>query len=138
MWCLSKGGNAMAQLKPKEILERAKEFLHCADYAAQKEYYNACAICAYAALFWAARAALSREGFNQEKWEHGELHSKFKEEAIDNRKRYPPNYHTWLVNAFVLRNRAQYHFDHPKVKTVRRMVNHVRDFTKRVEEVLNK
>jgi uncharacterized protein (UPF0332 family) len=42
-------------MKPTEILARAEEFVQCAEYAAQNSLFNACAICSYAALFWAAR-----------------------------------------------------------------------------------
>lgn len=128
----------MAHLTPPEILTRAKEFLLCADYAVQNNLLNACAICSYAALFWAARAALAHEGFKQPTWEHGELRSKFTEELIKNRMRYPKNFGTWLVDAFFLRNTAQYHFDSPNVKKIRRMFNHVKEFIQKIEEVINK
>ena len=106
----------MAYLRPEEILVRAKEFLQCADYAVQNEYFNACAICSYAALFWAARAALAREGSRQPTWGHSELRSKFTQELIKSREFYPRNFGTWLSDAFVLRNAAQYDLKSPKVK----------------------
>ncbi len=58
----------MPQLKPDEILTRAEKFLQCAEYAAQSNLFNACAICSYAALFWATRAALAYEGFDRPTW----------------------------------------------------------------------
>jgi uncharacterized protein (UPF0332 family) len=128
----------MAHLTPKEILARAKEFLKTADHAAQNSRFNACAICSYAALFWAARAALAYEGFDRPTWEHGELRSRFTNELIKNRARYPKNFGTWFVNAFALRNEAQYHLGHPKAKEVRRMVYHAKEFTKKIDEALNK
>ena len=128
----------MAHLKPKEILERAKEFLQCAEYAAHNSFFNVCAICSYAAMFWAARAALAREGFTQQRWEHLELQSKFSEQAVEKRRRYPPNFGTWLTDAYRLRNLAQYHFDNPEVKRIRRTVNHAKEFIHRVEEMINK
>ncbi len=128
----------MAHLTPKEILARAEEFLQTADYAVQNGRFNAGAICSYAALFWAARAALAYEGFDRPTWEHTELRSKFTEELIKNRKRYPNSFGTWLVNAFRLRNFAQYHFESPQAKKVRRMVNHAKEFIYKAEEVLNK
>lgn len=128
----------MAHLTPPEILTRAKEFLQCADHAAQNNLLNACAICSYAALFWAARAALAYEGFDRPTWQHSELRSKFTEELIKNRSRYPSNFGTWLADAFVLRNTAQYQFDSPKTKTVRRMVNHAREFIQKIDEVIKK
>jgi uncharacterized protein (UPF0332 family) len=127
----------MAHLTPKEILARAEEFLRCADYAVQNNCFNACAICSYASLFWAARAALAYEGFDQSVWEHGELRSNFRDELIKNKGRYPHNFGTWLVNAFALRNVAQYQLGHLKVKEVRRMVYHARVFIKKINEVLN-
>jgi len=128
----------MAHLTPKEILARAKEFLQGADYAVQNNCFNVGAICSYAALFWAARAALAYEGFNQPTWEHGELQSKFRDELIKNKGRYPRNFGAWLVNAFALRNSAQYQLGHPKVKEVRRMAYHAKEFIRKIDEVLNK
>jgi len=128
----------MAHLTPMEILARAKEFLQCADDAAQNSYLNGCAINSYAAVFWAARAALAYEGLDRPTWEHGELRSKFAEELIKNRNRYPKNFSKWLINAFILRNKAQYHFDAPQAKKIKRMVNHARQFIQKVEEVISK
>jgi len=128
----------MAHLTPKEVLARAEEFLRCADYAVQNNYFNACAICSYASLFWTARAALAYEGFDRPTWEHGELRSKFTDELIKNRGHYPHNFNAWLVNAYRLRNFAQYHFDPPQVKKIRRMVNHAKEFIRKAEEVINK
>lgn len=125
----------MAHLKPMEILARAKEFLQGADYAVQNGCFNVCAICSYATLFWAARAALAYEGFDQPTWEHSELRSRFTEKLIKNTERYPPNFGSWLSKAFVLRNSAQYNFLAPKVKDVRRMVKHAREFIQKIEEV---
>jgi len=128
----------MAHLKPMEILARAKEFLRGADFAMQNNCFNVCAICSYAALFWAARAGLAYEGFDHPTWEHHELRSKFTEELVMNRHRYPTSFGSWLVKAFTLRNAAQYHFGHPKAKEVKRMVNHAKEFIQKIEEVINK
>jgi uncharacterized protein (UPF0332 family) len=128
----------MAHLTPKEILARAREFLHCAEYAVQNNYINGCAICSYAALFWAARAALAYEGMDRPNWQHSELRSRFTDELIKNRSRYPPKFGGWLSIAYGSRNAAQYLYDPPKVKKVRRMLNHVKEFIPRIEEVINK
>jgi uncharacterized protein (UPF0332 family) len=128
----------MAHLKPTEILARAKEFLQGAEYTVQNNCFNVGAICSYATLFWAARAALAHEGFDQPTWEHSELRSRFTEKLIKNTERYPPNFGSWLSKAFVLRNSAQYNFLPPKVKEVRRMVAHAREFIQKTEEVINK
>ncbi|MDZ7359781.1 MAG: HEPN domain-containing protein [candidate division KSB1 bacterium] len=128
----------MAHLTAKEILARSDEFLRCADYAVQNDCFHACAICSYAALFWAARVALAYEGFDRPIWQHGELRSKFTEELIKNRTRYPRNFGKWLCDAFALRNVAQYQLGHPKTKEVRRMVYHAKEFIKKIDEILNK
>jgi uncharacterized protein (UPF0332 family) len=128
----------MAHLTPKEILARAKEFLQCADYAAQNSYLNGCAISSYAALFWAARAALAYEGLDRPNWRHSELRPKFTDELIQNRRRYPSNFGTWLSDAYLLRTSAQYLLVPPQSKRVRRMINHAKEFIHKVEEVIEK
>ncbi len=128
----------MAHLTPKEILGRAREFSRTADSAVKNSDFNASAICSYAALFWAARAALAYEGLDRPTWKHSELRSKFTEELIEKRRRYPPNFGTWLSDAFVLRNAAQYDFRHPNTKKVKRMANHAKEFVQKIEEVIDK
>jgi uncharacterized protein (UPF0332 family) len=128
----------MAHLTPKEILARAKEFQQCADYAVQSSYFNGCAISSYAALFWAARAALAYEGLDRPNWRHSELRSKFTDELIQNQSRYPSNFGTWLSDAYLLRTSAQYLLVPPQAKRVRRMVNHAKEFIHKVEETIEK
>lgn len=128
----------MALLKPNEILVRAEEFLQCAEHAMRNGLFNAGAICSYAALFWAARAALAYEGFDRPTWGHSELRSKFTEEFIKNRDRYPAKFGSWLSDGFGLRNDAQYSYLEPKTKSVRRMVYHAKEFIRQINEVINK
>lgn len=128
----------MAHLKPQEIVERAEEFWHYAELAASDNAFNVAAICSYVALFWAARAALAYEGFDRPTWEHSELRSKFTHELIQTRNRYPKQFGTWLVNAYTLRNAAQYHLADPKTKEVKRMVKHAKEFIDKIHEVLSK
>ena len=128
----------MAHLPPNEILTRAREFQKCAEFAAQNDLFNACAVCSYAALFWAARAALAYEGFAQATWEHDELRTRFTHELIEARRRYPRRFGNWLISAYALRNAAQYQLDRPKTKKVRRMINHVKECLQMIEEVIDK
>jgi uncharacterized protein (UPF0332 family) len=128
----------MVHLTPKEILARAKEFLQCADYAAQNNYINGCAISSYAALFWVARAALAYEGMDRPNWRHSELRSKFTDELIQKRSRYPQRFGTWLSDAYSLRTSAQYLLVPPQAKKTKRMVNHVKEFIRKTEEVIEK
>ncbi len=126
----------MAHLPPNEILSRAREFQECADFAGQNKFFNACAICSYAALFWAARAALAYEGYDQSKWQHHELQTKFIQELIEKRSRYSQKLGKWLVNAYALRNAAQYHAIPPEIKKVRRMIYHAKEFIQNIAEVI--
>ncbi len=128
----------MAQLKSNEVLARAEEFLQCAEHAVQNNLFNACAICSYAALFWAARAALAYEGFDRPTWGHSELRSKFTKEFIKNRGRYPAKFGSWLSDGFGLRNDAQYNHLQPKTKSVRRMVYHAKEFIDQIKKVIHK
>ena len=84
------------------------------------------------------RAALAYEGLDRPTWAHSELRSTFTEEFVKNRKRYPANFGTWLSDAFVLRNAAQYGLISPKTKRVRRMLNHAKEFAQRVKGALTK
>ncbi|MBM3238208.1 HEPN domain-containing protein [Candidatus Poribacteria bacterium] len=54
-------------------LQKAKELLNAAEMCLNDGFYNACALCCYASFFWAAIAALEREGFRQAEWSHGGL-----------------------------------------------------------------
>ena len=126
----------MAYLHPKEMLMRVNEFLTSAEHAAQEQRFNACAVCSYAASFWTVRAALAHEGFAQPKWEHLELQSNFIQELTQRRSRYPQNFGKWLVNAYDLRNTAQYHVVPPKMKRVRRMFDHSKEFLQIVTEAI--
>ena len=63
-------------------LERAKEYLAGAELAEENGLFNACALCCYAAMFWAAIAALAREGFKRDEWNHGGLRETFSIELI--------------------------------------------------------
>jgi uncharacterized protein (UPF0332 family) len=130
-------GGVMASLPPKETLLRAQEFLQCAEYAARNNYFNASVLCAYAALFWATRAALGYEGLDQPRWAHHDLQSKFIQELVEKRRRYPKKFGRWFVNAYDLRNAAQYHPVPPKVKNVRRTLYHAIEFIQTIAEVIS-
>ena len=62
----------------KEVLvEREKEFLKAAEMVLNADCHHAAALCAYAAMFWAAIAALEKVGICQERWSHGGLRMLF-------------------------------------------------------------
>lgn len=80
------------------MLERAREFLGAAEGALEDGRLNACALCCYAALFWAAIAALEPQGFKREEWSHGALKVTFTNELIKRgRSTRPCSAHGWAM-----------------------------------------
>jgi len=84
-----------------------------------------------------------KSGFGMRKccaavWEHGELRSSFLDEIVNKRQRFRRNFSTWLINAYALRNAAQYALKPPKVKKIRRMANHTREFIQEAEKEMTK
>jgi uncharacterized protein (UPF0332 family) len=118
------------------VLARAQEFLRLAELALANELYNGCAVCCYAALFWAAIAALEHQGFTQREWSHGGLKQTFTHELIQRRHLYPKAFGTWLVDAYDLRTLAQYKPKDVGTKETRRLLHHTREFVMTVEEVV--
>jgi uncharacterized protein (UPF0332 family) len=118
------------------VLARAQEFLQLAELALANELYNGCAVCCYAALFWAAIAALEHQGFTQREWSHGGLKQTFTHELIQRRHLYPKAFGTWLVDAYDLRTLAQYKPKDVGTKETRRLLHHTRAFVMTVEEVV--
>lgn len=118
------------------MLERAKELLQLAELALDHKLYNGCALCCYAALFWAAIHALEHHRFSQPEWSHGGLRQKFTNELIQKRQIYPPRFGSWLSDAYDERTKAHYKPQGAGVKRTRRLVEHVREFVAKVEEVV--
>jgi uncharacterized protein (UPF0332 family) len=118
--------NNRQSLLEVEQVERAKEFLKAAEWALANELLNACALCCYAALFWAAIVALEHQGFKRPEWSHGGLKDTFTYELIKRRRIYPPVFGTWLGDAYWARTIAHYERATLGVKFMRRLVNHVR------------
>jgi uncharacterized protein (UPF0332 family) len=118
------------------VLERARGFLRLAELALENELYNGCAVCCYAALFWAVIAALEHQSFKQPEWSHGGLKQKFTDELIRKRHIYPKVFGTWLVDAYDLRTLAHYKKKNVGVKETRRLLHHTHEFVAKIEEVV--
>jgi len=118
-------------------LARAKEFLSGAELALAHGLFNVCAACCYYAMFWAAIAALAREGFKREEWSHGGLKQEFTLQLIKKRGLYPGEFGTWLLDAYILRDAAHYKQQGVPVKKTRRLLEHARQFVIKVEEVIS-
>jgi hypothetical protein len=59
----------------------------------------------------------------------------FTNELIKRRHIYPPVFGTWLGDAYRYRTTAHYKREELSVKVIRRLVDHVREFVTKVEEV---
>ncbi|MCX7967355.1 MAG: hypothetical protein N3B10_02570 [Armatimonadetes bacterium] len=61
----------------EQALSRATDFLESAEVCWSNGKLVGCALCCYAAMFWAAIAALMHVGVRKEKWAHGDLQQQF-------------------------------------------------------------
>ncbi|MEZ8216824.1 Uncharacterized protein, contains HEPN domain, UPF0332 family [Candidatus Fervidibacteria bacterium JGI MDM2 SSWTFF-3-K9] len=121
-----------------EFLERAREFLKVAEMALDSDCHHAAVLCAYAAMFWAAIAALALVGVRREKWTHGGLKDVFRDEFVRRRQVYPDRFVLWLSEAYELRCDAHYELITLPVKKVRRLVVHAKEFVETVAEAMKK
>ena len=120
------------------LLERVKEFLKAAEMALDADCHHAATLCAYAAMFWAAIAALALVGVRRKKWTHGGLKDAFRDELVRRRQVYPDRFVLWLSEAYELRCDAHYDPITLPVKKVRRLVAHAKEFVETVMEVKRK
>ncbi|MBI4532035.1 MAG: hypothetical protein HY709_11015 [Candidatus Latescibacteria bacterium] len=116
-------------------MERAKEYFKAAEWALANGLLNVCALCCYAALFWATIVALEHQGFKRAEWAHGALKDTFTNVLIKQRHIYPAVFGAWLSDAYRYRTIAHYKREKLSVKVIRRLVDHVREFVTKVEEV---
>jgi uncharacterized protein (UPF0332 family) len=119
----------------EQALAKASRLLQVAEWAIEHELYDGAALCCYAALFWAAIAALAHQGIRREEWAHGFLWKTFREELIRKRRLYPPIFVEWLERAYALREEAHYGLGMPGAKETRRIVRHAQEFITKVQEV---
>ncbi len=119
----------------QEALSKAWRLLQVAEWAVEQELYDGAALCCYAALFWAAIAALAHQGIRREEWAHGYLQKVFKDELVRKRRIYPSVFGQWLERSYELRNEAHYGLRMPGAKETHRMVRHAREFIAKVQEV---
>jgi len=120
------------------LLERAKEFLKAAEMVLNADCHHAAALCAYAAMFWAAIAALEKVGICQERWSHGGLKNAFRDELVRKRHIYPERFVDWLSDTYDLRNDAHYQRVEISVKKARQAVSHAREFVNAIAEARHK
>lgn len=115
-------------------LSKAGEFLTAAKLAANESLWDACAILCYASLYWAAVAALERQGAKRERWSHEGLKDSFTAELTQKKKLYSPVFGRWLKEAYRLRIGATYSVAGVSAKQTRRLLNHAQEFVAKVKE----
>ncbi len=122
----------------EQALKRAKEFLKSAEACWQAEGLVGCALCCYAAMFWAAIASLIHIGApKRKKWKHGDVRQLFGLEIVKKRRLVSERLSEWLEDAYDLRNAAQYDLEAElSSKKVERMLRHAREFLITVDEVI--
>ncbi|MFN4178703.1 MAG: HEPN domain-containing protein [Armatimonadota bacterium] len=108
----------------EQTLERAKQFLKSAKACWREEAPVGCALCCYAAMFWAAIAALMHVGMSKIKWRHDDVRRFLGLEIVKRRHLVPERFGEWLKDAYELRNDAHYKVRELSQKEVERTIRH--------------
>ncbi|MFN3420770.1 MAG: HEPN domain-containing protein [Armatimonadota bacterium] len=96
------------------------------------------AVCCYAAMFWAAVAALMHVGISKRKWRHDDVRRFFGLEIVKRRHLVPERFGEWLKDAYELRNDAHYEVRELSRKEVERAVRHAQEFVTTINEVIRR
>ncbi len=119
-------------------LEKASQLLTGAEARWQNQSLEGCALCCYAAMFWAAIAALEHFGIRQAEWSHGGLQNRFGLECIKKRKVFPKPFGDYLTRSYRLRCRAHYERDEVSRKEAERLLQQAREFVHAVKEAIGR
>ena len=121
-----------------EALNRANDFV-----AGEEASFNAgalasCALCCYAAVFWAQIAVLERLGIKQREWSHDGLRNTFALEVVRKRHLFTEDEVKFLREAYQLRRDAHYLDEELSRKRVERLLRHTKDFVGKVKTLLQR
>jgi uncharacterized protein (UPF0332 family) len=123
-------------LEEKEAyLDKGRESLACAESEFTARRYNTTARNIYYALFQGAVAALLQEGitpFGQ--WQHEFVHSRFSGQLVYRRKVYPAKFRRTLIEALMLRLKADYTPHNLTRRDVEGYLNECRELLRLIEE----
>ena len=97
-----------------------------------------CALCCYAAMFWAAIAILEHFGIKQTEWSHGGLRNRFGLELIKRRRVLSERFGEYLGFAYRLRDKAHYGREELSRRDVEKLLAYTRQFVQAVSEVIRK
>jgi uncharacterized protein (UPF0332 family) len=120
------------------LIEKARESLKAAELCFGEGLYNSAANRAYYAMFQAAIVALESAGFQPQgkNWTHEAVHSLFAFELLRKRKLYPNDWSTYLSDAFVIRNQADYKEANVSKRQAHRLLDAMRRFVEAVSRRL--
>jgi len=116
-------------------LLRVEDFVLGAEASFGVGALASCALCCYAAVFWAQIAVLEKLGIRQREWKHSDLWSRFGLEAIKRRHLFGAQDADTIRNAYRFRTIAHYRTDELSAKQVERLLRRTKDFVQRAKEV---
>ena len=119
-------------------LNRADYFVVGAEASFNAGALASCALCCYAAVFWAQIAVLERLGIRQPKWSHDGLRNKFSLEAIKKCKLFEPEVVDHIRKAYYVRHDAHYSTKELTYRAIERLMRHTRSFVEQVRQLLSK
>jgi uncharacterized protein (UPF0332 family) len=119
-------------------LEKAQNLLAGAEACWQGQSMEGCALCCYAAMFWAAIAILEHFGIKQTEWSHGGLRNRFGLELIKRRRVLSERFGEYLGFAYRLRDKAHYGREELSRRDVEKLLAYTRQFVQAVSEVIRK
>jgi uncharacterized protein (UPF0332 family) len=119
-------------------LEKAQNLLAGAEACWQGQSMEGCALCCYAAMFWAAIAILEHFGIKQTEWSHGGLRNRFGLELIKRRRVLSERFGEYLGFAYRLRDKAHYGREELSRRDVEKLLAYTRQFVQAISEVIRK
>ena len=117
------------------FLAKADENFLVAQYSSENNFLNASTSRAYYAMFQAAVAILIKKGFppRQKYIDHGWVQSNFVNELIRRRKIFPGKFKSYLPDAQILRNMADYESKLISKKTAKQQLKKSEEFINRIK-----
>ncbi len=117
-------------------LIRAEDFIVGAEASFNAGALASCALCCYAAVFWAQIAVLEKLGIKQLKWSHDGLRNRFGLEVIKKRHLFTEEGMRFLRELYQMRNEAHYSADELSQKKVERLLRHTKEFVEKVKTIV--
>jgi uncharacterized protein (UPF0332 family) len=122
-------------LEASIYLAKADENLKIANLSFDNRCYNACVNRAYFAMLQAAIAILIKKGFppKKKRIDHSWVHSTFSSEIIRRRKIFPGKFKSYLPDAQIFRNIADYDDKLISAKKAKQQLNRSEEFIENIK-----